>query len=371
MPASRMAHQDRNMVGDILLDMLFHADDSDRALCALRLAVCRDVPKRLVRYLCQREFHIAKPLLEQNEGLSSCDLEETAAVGGFEHRRAIAQRKLVPEAVGLYLSRHAETEVLEDLLANRGAILAEQTMDQLVARSRTHEPLCAFLIERLELKPSQAMAMFWWADSATRRKILQRHAADRIEVIDTCKDVFEMSAAENWADPVVRQALRLIERRQRNRQALEQSQFDSLEHAINEAGLNGMSAQMAQEIGFLAGLKPVTAAKLLSDPGGEGIAVLCKATGVKRDFLPVMWAAMKRPLEETDGVVHPAFQNVADTYELLTVAKAQTTLRYWNWSLSAAQTPTAATDGTEAGQTGEETAQFSAAQRTVQLVFGT
>ena len=370
MPASRMAHQDRNMVGDILLDMLFHADDSDRALCAVRLASCRDIPKRLLRYLCQREFHIAKPLLEENEGLSSCDLEETAKIGGVEHRMAIAQRKLVPETVCLYLSQHAETAVLETMLANSGAALAEQTVDQLVARSREEASLCPLLIERLELKPSQAMAMFWWANGPTRKKILQRHAADRIEVIDTCKDVFEMSAAENWADPVVRQALRLIERRQRSRHALEQSQYDSLEHAINAAGLNGMDAQLAQEIGILAGLKPVTAAKLLSDRGGEGIAVMCKATGVNRDFLPVLWSAMKRPLELSEGVVHPAFQAVADTFEMLTVAKAQTTLRYWNWSLSAAMTPAASAEGAGAGQETEDSAQFSAAQRTVQLVFG-
>ena len=39
-----------------------------------------------------------------------------------------------------------------------------------------------------------------------------------------------------------------------------------------------MTPEMAQEIGYLAGIKPVTSAKILSDAGGEGVAVLCKAT---------------------------------------------------------------------------------------------
>ena len=39
MPASRLAHQDRHMVSDILLDMLFHAEESEREMCARRLAV--------------------------------------------------------------------------------------------------------------------------------------------------------------------------------------------------------------------------------------------------------------------------------------------------------------------------------------------
>ena len=34
MPASQVAPQDRSMGGDILLDMLFHATDSDRLLRA-------------------------------------------------------------------------------------------------------------------------------------------------------------------------------------------------------------------------------------------------------------------------------------------------------------------------------------------------
>ena len=212
--------------------------------------------------------------------------------------------------------------------------------------------------------------MFWWSDGATRRKILQRHSADRLEVIETCKDVFEMMAAEKWADPVARKALQLIERRQRNREALERSPFDSLESAINSAGLEGMNAELAQEIGYLCGIKPVTIAKILSDKGGEGLAVMCKATGVKRDFLPVLWASLRRPLEIDDNEIHPQFAIVAETYEILTVAKAQTTLRYWNWSLSSAFSPQALREAQASGAPANEEAAFSTSQRTARLVFG-
>ena len=212
--------------------------------------------------------------------------------------------------------------------------------------------------------------MFWWADGPTRRKILQRHAADRLEVIDTCKDVFELAARENWADPVARKALQLIERRQRNRAAIERSPYDSLESAINASATLGMSSALAQEIGYLSGIKPVTVAKILSDKGGEGLAVLCKATGLHRDFLKVLWAGLKRPFEIEPGVIHPLFVIVTDTYEILSVAKAQTTLRYWNWSLSSAFSPEAIRVASENGKPANEEAEFSTAQRTARLVFG-
>ena len=51
MPGSRIPPQDRSMAGDILLDMLLHVTDRERSLCSARLAVCRDAPRRLLRYL--------------------------------------------------------------------------------------------------------------------------------------------------------------------------------------------------------------------------------------------------------------------------------------------------------------------------------
>jgi hypothetical protein len=51
-----------------------------------------------------------------------------------------------------------------------------------------------------------------------------------------------------------------------------------------------------------------------------------------------MWRALGRPLGDAD-TPDPAFQRVADLYETTSVARAQTVLRYWNWSLSSAYSP--------------------------------
>jgi uncharacterized protein (DUF2336 family) len=371
MPSSgRLTQQDRHMAADILLDMLFHADNDDRAMCARRLSQSKEAPRRLLRYLAQCPYQIAAPLLEENEAFDACDLNDIAMSGTAEHRLAIARRKVVPGPVSNYLAEAGEDHVLKELVLNRGAELPEQAMDKLVRRSRDIPELCALIADRLETIPSHALTLFWWADGTTRKRILQRYASDRLEIIDSCKDVFEMMAEENWADPVARKAIQLIERRQRNRAALERSPFDSLESAINAAAVNGMDAQTEQEIGYLSGVKPVTAAKILGDEGGEALAVLCKATGVKRDFLPVLWVALQKPLEVEEGVIHPQFHHVSEVYEILSVAKAQTILRYWNWALSSAYSPGAVQGGAGMPMPANEEAEFSTAQRTARLVFG-
>ena len=58
--------------------------------------------------------------------------------------------------------------------------------------------------------------------------------------------------------------------------------------------------------------------------------MLCKATGLKRKYLRSFWNALRRPEDGDD------FIRVSSVYETIAVAKAQTVLRYWNWSLLSA-----------------------------------
>lgn len=370
MPASQVAPQDRSMGGDILLDMLFHATDSDRLQCAKRIAVLSDAPRRLLRYLAQCNIDIARPLLEHSESFDASDLLEIVDHITPDHRVLIAKRKRVPSVVSDQLARRGEINVVKALLQNKGAELSETSIDVLVERSRKEVELSSLLITRLELKPAEAMAMFWWSDRDTRRTILQRHAADRAEMVSMCADVFAIAAKEGWSDPVARKTLQLIERRQRNRQAIERSEYESLEAAIESAAATGMTPEMVEEIGYLAGIKPVTSAKILSDTGGEGIAVMCKATGLKKPSLENLWVSLKRPLQADDGELHMLYEHLLETYDLLSVAKAQTTLRYWNWSLSSSYSPTQAQQsGIEQDEANDESV-FSASRRTASLVFG-
>ena len=256
---------------------------------------------------------------------------------------------------------------IEAMLKSRRSFISETAMDDLMELSRANEHLCSMLIDRDEMTPNHAMTMFWWSNEDDRRKILMKFSADRSELIDICGDIFALAASEGWSDPVTRKTLQLIERRQRNRAAIERSPYDSLEEAIEAAEKQGLTRDSAQEIGHLAGIKPVTAAKILTDPGGEAIAVLCKATGLKRHYLMRLWVAMKRPAEIGPGVLHPHYERIKEIYEMMSVAKAQTTLRYWNWSLSSSFNlkPVNMDD-----EDANKSHQFSSSMRTARLVFG-
>jgi uncharacterized protein (DUF2336 family) len=100
-----------------------------------------------------------------------------------------------------------------------------------------------------------------------------------------------------------------------------------------------MTRETAEEISYLSGLKPMTGAKIFTDAGGEPLAILCKATGLPRSAVRALWRGLRRPETEASGAVSLGLERVLTAFDTIAVDRAQTMLRYWNWSLSSAMTP--------------------------------
>ena len=304
-----------------------------RRLCGLT-----EVPASLVRLLLRDHVEVAEPLLVDCASLTDSDLLDCARLTDLEHRRLIAMRRGVSEVLVEELIEFDEILVIETLLRNETARFSNAAVEGVVAATRGDERLAPALLRRPELRPAHAYVLFWWSDADVRRTILQRFAVSREVLQEAAGDVFPLAAAEGWQDPLSRKALQFIERRQRNRAAIDKSPYDSLEAAI-AAAQDGLSREVAEEISYLSGLKPMTGAKIFTDTGGEPLAILCKATGLPRQAVRALWRGLRRPEAAPDGSVSPALQRVLTTYDMIAVDRAQTVLRYWNWSLSSALTP--------------------------------
>jgi uncharacterized protein (DUF2336 family) len=367
LPGSRITPQERHMASDLLIEVLRDSEPHARVRCAERMALLNDAPALLLRFLARDEIDVARPLLEVCEGFDDSDLIATAIAptSTTEHRILIARRKRVSETLADVLAEQGEVSVVIELLKNEGATLAHPAVERITAMSKQEPQIAHLLVRRAELKPSQALAMFWWANADDRKRIFQRFAVERLTLLEACQDLFARAAKDGWQDPLVRKSLQFIERRQRNREAAAKSPYGSLEGAI-EAMDQGLSRDLFREIAFLAGLKPACGAQILSDPGGEALAILCKATGTKRRHFKQLWKGLKRPLG-TDEAPSESFERATYIYDTISTNKAQTVLRYWNWSLTSAMSPTLAAklDGEDADL------EFSVAARTSRLVFGT
>ncbi len=367
LPGSRVNAFERSVTGDLLVEMLRLASPEDRKRVAARLAPLAEVPNALARMLLRDEPDIAGLLIEQCASLTDADLVACARDAAIEHRFLMASRRALSEVVAEALMSFGESPVIEAVLRNSTARLSQVAVEGVVSLSRTERSLCAHLLKRPELRPSGAYVMFWWCGPDDRRTILQRFAVSREVMQEVVEDVFAMAAEENWQDPVSRKALQFLERRQRNRAAIEKSPYAGLEQAVEAAARHGLTREVATEIAYLAGVKPITGAKIMGDPGGEPLAILCKATGLSKSDLTGLWRSMRRPETAEDGSVDPVWERVQVTYDMLAVDRAQTVLRYWNWSLSSALTPAllrAIREGEE-----DEVDDYSAPERAAMLAL--
>ena len=333
-PESQLAPQERHMAGDVLVELLREADIELREGVAKRLVMLNEAPRTILVILAKDELVVARHVLENSRSLTDSDLIQIARKVSLQHRKVIAQRRKISDAVVDVLVEFLEEEVVETVLQNKGANFSETALQRILRMSRNHHRYVELLQTRVELRPSHGLTMFWWAEPAARKRILKRFSIARSVLQDSCADLYPKAAANGWSDPAVRKALQFIERRQRNRAAMDRSQYEGLEAALETAEVQGLSREITQEISYMAGIKPATGAQILTDPSGEAIAILCKAPGLKRDYVTKIWKALKRPLVDENGNQDPGLSRVIATYDEISTDKAQTVLRYWNWSLT-------------------------------------
>lgn len=368
LPETRVTVFERAVIADLLVEMVREAEPQERERVAKRISGLMEIPNCLIRLFGRDDVPVARWLLTEAKALSDADLFACIRDGRPEHRLMIAQREHVSEIISEVLVERQEPVVMRALLTNRGAKLSQPTVETLVAASRQMTDLIPLLLKRAELRPSSAYVMFWWSPSEARVNLLTRFAVTRELMQDAAGDVFAVAASEGWSDALSRKALQFIERRQRNREAIKKSPYDSLDDAI-AAGEGRMTRTIAEEISYLAGIKPSTGTKLMLDRGGEGIAVMCKATGLPKKSLRQLWRGLRRPERLADGSAHPDLERVLMVYDMLAPDRAQTVLRYWNWALSSALTSVIQ----QAIRTGEsiEIDEFSVPQKAALLAFAT
>lgn len=326
LPSSQISPQERWIVADVLDEIIRHASPDLRMRIARRLADQAEAPAGLLRRLALDAYEVAEPILESARALTDFDMMEVASSGESRHRKALARREGVNEVVSAALVAAGDKEEIGVLLANAGARLAPQTVDRLVQIAADDAGLARVLIKRAELRPAQALALFWDCGHTERRAILERFAVGRAVLQDAAADVFPLAMNEQPADELITRALSYIERRQRDRKAADVSGYGSLEGAIEAAARSGLNPDLVTEMAVLANIQRSVLERMLADFGGETLAVLTKATGLSREHLVM--------LLEAAGRTDPAPAQARYVFDTLSVDKAQTVLRYWNWSLT-------------------------------------
>jgi len=325
LPASRVSPQERAMTADVLLHLLRESDGMLKRKVAQRVANQAEAPQPLLRRLALDSFEIAQPILERSTALGEFDMMEVVKRASTRHRIALAQRNPVSETLSATIVHVSDRSVIEALLANPHARLAGPTVESLIGLAGDLPSVAGLLVKRSELRPGQAFRLFWDCRTEERRMILDRFAVGRAILQEAAEDVFPMLQSGVAPDAATMKALSYIERRQRERDPRAAGHYGELEDVVAAASRRGFTPQLIEEAARLARIHTPLMRRILDDPGGEAAAVLAKATGLGRDRVEAMSAAVFPPEHEA------AQLQFRRTFDSLSVDKAQTVLRYWDW----------------------------------------
>lgn len=321
-PDGRLNDHERALMSDILCKLVEEVEAIVRKELAERLSRVKDAPKDLIRLLANDEISIARSILENASVLRAPDLIEIIRLRTNEHRMCIALRQEVVPEVSDALIEYGDTDVIEAMLRNPDAEISERSMEYLVAESRRVDRFQEPLILNHDLPPALAHRMFWWVSAALRSHILLNYEAAEHELDEAIEEATKRALVDHSPeDAIENRAHRLVNRLLQNGDLT----VPFLVQALRQQRVHVFIAGLAE----LGGIAYRTAARIFSDPGGECLAVLCKAIGIERANFTTIFLLLEQA-QATRSTMDPGIlKRNLDLFDAVKRDNAKAALGYW------------------------------------------
>lgn len=298
---SSLSDRERALMGDILRQLIHEVEMSVRKDVAARLAKRHDAPRELVLALANDEIEVAHPLLIDSTVLHDADLIEIVRHRAQSHQLAIAMRRSLSEEVSQSLVDTGDVGVITRLIENEDAKISESLMDYLVAESKHVDSFQNPLISRHDLPPNLARKMYWWVSAAVRQHIVENFRVDPTEIDDSIEEV-----VKEKIETVVIVGDKPSEA---ERAAWEIDYQGKLtEEFLVNLLKNGEVPLFEASFARATNIPIKLARRMLYEPGGEGLAMACKAGGFSAEMFTTLYrltrqaSASQEPIDERELV---------------------------------------------------------------------
>lgn len=313
---------ERTLMTDILRHLIHEVEMSVRRDLAERLALNPAAPRELIMSLANDDIEVAHPILTRSQVLHNLDLIEIIHHRTMEHQLAIAMREDVPEEVADALVGTGKGDVIAALIENPSAKISRATMEYLVEESRRIDRFHNPLVARPDLGPDLAKKMYWWVSAALRQHIVENFDVDPTDIDNTIESaVTDALRKADIYDPTKTKPFELADR------LAEISGITPrlLIEALRQGEINLFEALFVK----LTGIRLTLARRILFEPGGEGLAVACKAIGIERREFATTFVLSRRARPGKTPLESAELTKVLDFYDLLNASTAQSVLQRW------------------------------------------
>ncbi len=313
-----LTERERELMFDILHKMVRDSEMAVRRIISEQIAEIPDAPRDLINLLATDEVEVAYSILEKSAVLEDEDLIEVIHHRTLEHQLAVAVRGAVSEDVSDALVETGDESVITTLLKNSGSTISLATMEYLVEESKRVDVFQEPILRREDLDPALAKRMYLWVSAALRQYILDNYQLDQTVLDD------------------------LLERTAKTAQEVRHTKSDELAETVDKEGL-GLAKMMIRalkdgeiflfEAMFrrLTRLRNTLIKRILFEPGGEGLAIACKAGGISTDDFSTLYT-LSRLSKQGGGsgkIDNKETQRILDFYEGISVKTARDVVSRW------------------------------------------
>jgi uncharacterized protein (DUF2336 family) len=315
----RLTERERQLIGEILQKLVRELELDVRKRLAERFAVIPGAPVDLMVMLANDQIEVARPILQGSPVLRDPDLIEVVKHRTREHLLAVAMRAPLGPDVSDAIVERGDEVAIEAMLRNEDAALSQRSLDYLVAESERIDRFQEPLVRRADLPPKLAARMFWWVSAALRQAIVNGFAVNPALVDDIVEETTRAAIADTRMQAMDDAARRLIDE-------LVGTQILD-ERFLLQALRSGRVAAFVAAIAKLARLDPRVVRRVVFEPGGQSLAMVCKAIGLERSAVSNILLLAQRGMVEVVSPDH--VEGMMAFYDSLDRTRTRAVLQYW------------------------------------------
>jgi uncharacterized protein (DUF2336 family) len=325
-PDMQLSLRENELLNELIEQLLQARTSSVRAHLVERFADAAHMsrmPRAMAKGLAaDNNIEIARRVLTTCESLVDEDLISIIVSHDSDHAKAIAQRSAISEAVADALVTTGDVTVMQMVAENLGAKLSVKAIEVMTDAARFAEGLREPLLKRPEMTADAATRLYWWVSQELRRYALKRFGISSGQIdqalaktIDQMLDYHDLDKADDktmiqvadWLNERQAVSIRILP------QVLRLGHFRLFNILLSR----------------LANLSLSLIDAIVTETGGRGLAVVCRAIGIdKAGFVSIF--LLSRGARPGEQIVHPRELSYAlAAFDRLSVGLAQDLLHNW------------------------------------------
>ncbi len=276
-----LSDADRQIMSEIIHQIIHDVEISVRKALAAQLAVLPNAHSNLLKALANDDIEVAHPILVKSEVIRDSELIEVVQYRTMEHQVAVAMRPSLSEPLSNALIKTGNQRVITALIENEGASIADEDLRGLVDQAEEVTAYQSPLAKRQDLSPTLARKLYWSVSAALRQHLTTTYDLDPTELDENIETAVSglLEAAESEGETGGREFDNIAPLSAKtNDFTIHPEQAKWLMELLKE----GEVASFMLGLGRFSRLRSNLLRRFVFEPGGEGLAIVCKAIGLDK-----------------------------------------------------------------------------------------